>query len=155
MKIKLKQNINLWKISYKENSIELNTMFNSGFIDDVNIVSEFFKNSNPNAIDILIESNQNTTPHIRIENDGFSKDGNKFIPKRKIIEVPICSEMQQDCYQYNAMDAPSEFKKLLLEEVGKNIDKIILDDKPKHVGEKWLVSKLNRIKVIDNGTENS
>lgn len=43
----LKTNINLWEISYKENQIQFSTIFNSGFINDINMVKEYFKKLNP------------------------------------------------------------------------------------------------------------
>lgn len=72
-----------------------------------------------------------------------------FLPKRKIIEIPISEEMQQECYQHNAMDAPSELKKNLLQEINEKLDEIIINDCPYRTNETWLSNKLNRIKVID------
>jgi len=54
MKIKLKTNINLWEISYNVDELSLSTHFNSGFIDDIDIVKEYFIKTNPKAINILI-----------------------------------------------------------------------------------------------------
>ncbi len=53
--MELKTNINLWEISFKENSIHLSTIFNSGFIDDFCIVKEYFKTTYPNAEEIVIK----------------------------------------------------------------------------------------------------
>lgn len=93
--------------------------------------------------------------NIKIENGKFSKDGKSFIPERKIIEVPLYSEMQQDCYQYNAMDAPSELKKFILNNVADKIDEIIINDRPNYCNLDWLKNKLNSIKITDNGIKNS
>ena len=68
-----------------------------------------------------------------------------------IIEIPIIDELQQDCYLYNAVDAPSELKKHLLQEFSDIIDKIIINDKPENCDLNWLINKLNSIKIVDNG----
>ena len=52
--MKLKTSLNFWEISFKEESLQLSTIFNSGFIDDINIVKEFFIKTNPNASEITI-----------------------------------------------------------------------------------------------------
>ena len=44
--MELKTNFNLWEIFYKENQIEFSTIFNSGFIDDINIKKVFKQNPN-------------------------------------------------------------------------------------------------------------
>jgi len=90
---------------------------------------------------------------VKLINNNFQNG--EFLPKRKIIEIPIVTELQQDCYLFNSMDAPSEFKIMLLKEVASKIDEIIMNDAPKHIDKQWLINKLNRIKVIDYGTENS
>ena len=53
--MELKTNFNLWEIFYKENQIEFSTIFNSGFIDDINIVEEYFTKSNPTVSEITIK----------------------------------------------------------------------------------------------------
>ena len=87
--------------------------------------------------------------NIRQEETKFEKDDLKL--RRKIIEIPIIDELQQDCYAYYAIDSPSELKKMLLEEVANTIDEIIINDAPKRVNMNWLKNKLNKIKVIDYG----
>lgn len=79
-------------------------------------------------------------------------DGENVIPKRIIIEVPMPFDMIQDCYMYYAMDAPSELKILLMEELGKTIDEIILKERPVQIDEAWLKGKLNIVqaKYIDD-----
>ncbi len=44
---KIKTTINLWEISYTDNSLSLSTVFNSGFIDDINLVTHYFLLKNP------------------------------------------------------------------------------------------------------------
>lgn len=53
--MKLKTNINLWEIFYKEQNLQLSTIFNSGFIDDINIIKEYFTKTTPNASEITIK----------------------------------------------------------------------------------------------------
>ena len=53
--MKLKTNFNLWEISYKEGQLQFSTIFNSGFIDDINIVEVYFTKSNSNASEITIK----------------------------------------------------------------------------------------------------
>ena len=83
----------------------------------------------------------------RVEDNHFNEDGS-LISSRIVIEVPLPYEVIQDCYSYNAMDAPSEIKRMLMESVGDAIDEIILGHKPKHVDEQWLKSKLTKVKVL-------
>ncbi len=45
--VKIKQSVNLWEISYTDNSPPLTTVFNSGFIDDVYLVTNYFLLKNP------------------------------------------------------------------------------------------------------------
>lgn len=57
--ISIKKNINLWRISYVENSINMSTVFNSGFIDDVEIVKNYFIKNNPHSNNInIIKANE-------------------------------------------------------------------------------------------------
>ena len=56
--MELKTNFNLWEIFYKENKLQFSTIFNSGFIDDINIVEEYFRKSNSNASEIIIKKVQ-------------------------------------------------------------------------------------------------
>ncbi len=53
--MKLKTNINLWEISYKEGQLRLSTIFNSGFIDDIDIVKEYFTKTNSKVSEITIK----------------------------------------------------------------------------------------------------
>ena len=65
-----------------------------------------------------------------------------------VIEVPICVEMIQDCYMFNAMDAPSELKRMLLEEVALKIDDIILKhDIGKNFDKEFIKNKLNQVSI--------
>ena len=63
--------------------------------------------------------------------------------------MPLSFEVMQDCFSYNAMDAPTEIKRLLMEELGKTIDELILMERPTHVNKNWLKEKLNQVKVIN------
>ena len=83
----------------------------------------------------------------RVEDNHFNEDGS-LIPSQIVIEVPLPYEVLQDCYLYNAMDAPSEIKRMLMESVGDAIDEIILGHRPKHVDEQWLRRKLIEVKVV-------
>ena len=67
--------------------------------------------------------------------------------KRIIIEVPLTFEMIHDCYMYNAMDAPTEIKRMLMEVLGETIDELILSKRPTYVDENWLKDKLNQVKI--------
>ena len=59
MMISIKKNINLWRISYVENTINMSTVFNSGFIDDVDIVKNYFIKNNPHSNNInIIKANE-------------------------------------------------------------------------------------------------
>lgn len=51
----IKQHLNLWVIWYKDEDVIFSTVFNSGFIDDINIVKEYFIKNNPNYSEIKIE----------------------------------------------------------------------------------------------------
>ena len=53
--MKLKNNINLWTITYKEEELNLATVFNSGFINDIDIVRNYFILNNPVASEITIK----------------------------------------------------------------------------------------------------
>ena len=83
----------------------------------------------------------------RIEKGHFNENGS-LISSRIIIEVPLPLELLQDCYSYTAMDAPSEIKRMLTESVGVAVDEIILGNRPEHVNEQWLKSKLTKVKVV-------
>ena len=86
----------------------------------------------------------------RIEKDHFGENGS-LISSRIIIEVPLTFEMIQDCYSYNAMNAPSEIKSMLMELLGDKIDEIILNQSPDHVNKDWLREKLSSVKVSVEG----
>ena len=47
--MRLKKNINLWEITYikLENDIMLKEIFNSGMIDDIEIIRKYFLEKNP------------------------------------------------------------------------------------------------------------
>jgi hypothetical protein len=62
-------------------------------------------------------------------------------------EVAILNELIQDCYSYSSMDAPSELKSLILEQVATNFDKFVMDNAPEHAGKDSLKSKLNSIEI--------
>ena len=85
---------------------------------------------------------------INIREEEIKFENGELKLKRKIIEIPIINELLQDCYLYNAMDAPSELKRMLLEETADKIDEIILNDAPKHVDKTFLINKLRSIKII-------
>ncbi len=53
--MKIKTNINLWEISYKEEELQLSTVFNSGFVDDIDIIKEYFIKTNPKVSEITIK----------------------------------------------------------------------------------------------------
>lgn len=53
----------------------------------------------------------------------------KTFQNKIILEIPILEEFIADCYMYAAMDAASELKLLVLEEVAKKIDEIVLTHK--------------------------
>ena len=89
------------------------------------------------------ESNMYKT---RIEENHFDEEGN-LIPKRVIIEVPLTYEMIQDCFLYNAVDAPSEIKSMVMTILGETIDKIILGERPDYVNEEWLIDRLDKVKI--------
>jgi len=65
----------------------------------------------------------------------------------QIMEVSIYDEIIQDCYQYNAIDAPSEIKILILEQVAIAFDNYIIQKAPDYVDKQWLQNKLNRIEI--------
>jgi hypothetical protein len=83
----------------------------------------------------------------RVEGNHFNGEDGSFTPSRIIIEVPLPLESIQDCYSYNAMDAPSEIKRMLMESLGDTIDEIILGKRPDNVDEQWLRRKLIEVKV--------
>ena len=83
----------------------------------------------------------------RIEKDHFNEIGS-LISSRIIIEIPLPLELLQDCYSYSAMDTPSEIKRMLMESVGVAVDEIVLGNRPEHINEQWLKSKLTKVKVI-------
>ena len=65
-----------------------------------------------------------------------------------IIEVPISTDVMQDCYSYYAMDAPSELKGMILKQVSNTIDDIILNHKLGEGSNKeWLKNKLATVKI--------
>ena len=49
-----KTSINMWNILYKEGSVELSTMFNSGMIDDVEIIKSYFMKNNPKVQKVIV-----------------------------------------------------------------------------------------------------
>lgn len=51
----IKQHLNLWVIFYKDRNLPFSTVFNSGFIEDINVVKEYFIKNNPNYSEIKIE----------------------------------------------------------------------------------------------------
>lgn len=53
--MKLKTNINSWDIFFKENKMQFSTCFNSGFIDDIDVVKKYFKKIHPNAKEVTIK----------------------------------------------------------------------------------------------------
>ena len=55
--MKIKTNINLWEILYEEEQLQLqfSTVFNSGFIDDIDIIKEYFIKTNPKVSEITIK----------------------------------------------------------------------------------------------------
>lgn len=66
-----------------------------------------------------------------------------------IIEVPVVTDLIQDCYSYCAIDAPTELKSMLLEAVSDTIDEIILTHKlGEHSDKKWLKTKLSKVKIV-------
>lgn len=78
----------------------------------------------------------------------FTDDGQNVIPEHIVIEVPILLEMLQECYMFNAMDAPTETKRMLMEALGEKIDEIILNEQPEHSrNTNWLKAKLNQVEV--------
>jgi hypothetical protein len=83
----------------------------------------------------------------RIEKDHFNENGS-LISSRIVIEIPLPLELLQDCYSYSAMDVPSEIKRMLMESVGVAVDEIVLGNRPEHINEQWLKSKLTKVKVI-------
>ena len=91
---------------------------------------------------------------IRIRKEETKFENGELKLKRKILEIPIIDELQQDCYMYNSFDAPTELKRTILEEVANKIDEIILNeiilnDAPNHVDKTYLIRKLNNIKIVD------
>jgi len=52
-KIYIKTNINVWSITYKRDGVLFHTVFNSGFIDDMETVKECFMKTNPDEILII------------------------------------------------------------------------------------------------------
>lgn len=69
-----------------------------------------------------------------------------FVPF-KLITLKIFTDMLQDCYSYSSMDAPSELKILIMEEVGLLFDKIVLDGSSSDSDKKDLKKKLDKIEV--------
>ena len=53
--MKIKTNINLWEIFYEEEQLQFSTVFNSGFIDDIDIIKEYFIKTNPKVSEITIK----------------------------------------------------------------------------------------------------
>ena len=64
-----------------------------------------------------------------------------------IIEVPLSVEMLQDCYSFNAMDAPSEIKRMLLELTEETIDDVILNHEWATQDKEWLKKKLSQVTI--------
>lgn len=77
----------------------------------------------------------------------FSEDGNDFIDKTYMIEVPLSHSMIQDCYLYNRCDASHELKSYLLSGLSNTIDKIVLELAPEHEDLNILKKELE-IKII-------
>lgn len=55
--IKLKQSINYWNVSYKKNELTLSTVFNSEFINNIDVVKLFIVKTNPDVLEIKISKN--------------------------------------------------------------------------------------------------
>ena len=51
----MKTNINLWEIFFEEEQLQFSTVFNSGFIDDIDIIKEYFIKTNPKVSEITIK----------------------------------------------------------------------------------------------------
>lgn len=64
-----------------------------------------------------------------------------------IMEVPLSDDIRQECYSYYSMDAPTEFKRLILEEVAEAFDSYILNGAPEHIDKNYLIEKLNKVKI--------
>lgn len=52
--MKLKINLNLWDITCMLGKLKIKTIFNSGYIDDSKIILKYFKKTNKNATNIVI-----------------------------------------------------------------------------------------------------
>jgi DNA polymerase elongation subunit (family B) len=48
---------------------------------------------------------------------------------------------------YNAVDARSEIKSMVMTILGETIDKIILGERPDYVNEEWLIDRLDKVKI--------
>jgi hypothetical protein len=77
----------------------------------------------------------------------YSDIDGTVVSKDFIIEVPLTHEMIQDCFLYNAVDAPSEIKSMIMTILGETIDKIILGERPDYVNEEWLIDRLDKVKI--------
>ena len=51
----MKKNINLWDISYKDDGLEISSVFNSGFIDDIDVVKAYIIKSYLNICELKIK----------------------------------------------------------------------------------------------------
>lgn len=92
--------------------------------------------------------NINTMIKIRKEPVSFNETGTDVISSRYIIEIPLSQDMIQDCFMYYAIDAPTENKRMLMEILGEEIDKIILQEAQEtNTDLDWLKNKLAQVKV--------
>ena len=74
------------------------------------------------------------------------KDDENFNPLI-VMSVPFSAELVQDCYSYNAIDAPSEMKLCILEEVAKAFDEHVINNAPAYASKEWLKNKLDTIEI--------
>ncbi|GAG13403.1 unnamed protein product [marine sediment metagenome] len=73
-----------------------------------------------------------------------------------IVEIPIFEELLQDCYMYNAIDAPSELKSMLLEDFAKTIDDLVLShEKCSEIKKEEIKSKLDKVKISNGNNKKS
>ena len=80
---------------------------------------------------------------IKIEKRVIDAEFNPFT----IMEVPISDELVQDCFLYNAIDAPSELKMMMLEQVAMAFDKFIINQMSEHESKVWMQNKLDSIEI--------
>lgn len=72
------------------------------------------------------------------------KDFNPFI----VMSVPFPVDLIKDCYSAYAIDAPSEMKICILEQVAMAFDKYVIDNAPAYFSDKeWLKNKLNTVEI--------